>query len=188
MSNKPEDKLSPLGHVVRRNQFRAMNGQRLLRGLFFEETTSLECPPVYTLKDYDEHNLPSLYKLYMELEDETEYVFATTYLDGYEHWEILCNCTWFQPYIQRWRKELTLKLTAKRLKILINDSMDETSKSKTSSTKYLIEQGWLAKGDLKRGRPSKDEVRNELDKQVKEEKAVQEDLARIQEKEYIRVA
>jgi hypothetical protein len=179
--------INSLGHAIRRNQFRAGNGQRLLRGLFREETTSSECPPVYTLKDYDD-DLPSLYRLYMDLEDETEYVFATTYLDGYEHWEMLCNCTWFQPYIERWRKELTLKLTAKRLKILITDSMDETSKSKTSSTKYLIEQGWRTRDELRRGRPSKDEVRNELDKQVKEEKAVQEDLARIQEKEYIRVA
>lgn len=188
MSNKPEDQKSVLGYTVRRNQFRALNGQRLLRGLFYEETTSKEMSPIYTLKDYDEHGLPSLHRLYMELEDETEYVFATTYLDGYEHWEMLCACTWFQPYIERWRKELTLKLTAKRLKILIDDSMDVTSKSKTSSTKYLIEQGWRTRDDLKRGRPSKDEVRNELDKQVKEEKAVQEDLARIQEKEYIRVA
>lgn len=187
MSNNYET-LSALGYPIRLNKFRAMNGQRLLRGLFYEETTSKETQPLYTIKDYDEHNLPSLFRLYMEMEDETEYLFATAYLDGYEHWEMLCQCTWFQPIVERWRKELQLKLTAKRLKVLIDDSTDITSKSRTSSARYLLEQGWRTKEEIKRGRPSKDEVRHELDKQVKEEKTVQEDLARIQEKEYIRVA
>lgn len=170
---------------LRLNKFRAGNGQRLLRGLFREmETPDQSVPSIYTLRDYDNNNLPSLYRLYMEMEDITEWDFAQTYLDGWDHWEILCSCRWFEPHITRWRKELNLKLTAKRLKAIIKDA-ESNSKTAFASNKYLVEKGWLPAQDRKRGRPSKEEVRQELEKAAKEAQLLEDDLSRITQKEYV---
>lgn len=163
---------------LRLNKFRAGNGQRLLRSLFREmappDTLS---PALYTLRDYDNNGLPSLYRLYMELEDQTEWDFAQEYMDGWDHWETLCSCEWFKPHISRWRKELDLKLTAARLKAIIEDAKS-ASKTSFQSNRYLIEKGWLPK-DSPRGRPSKQEIKNELDKRASEASRLSDDLSRI---------
>jgi hypothetical protein len=140
------------------NKFKNSVGVRLLRGLFFEETLADKSSVVYTLKDKDHEGYPSLYRLYMETDDPTEWKFATTYLDGWDHWEKLCESSWFKPYVARWRKELFLRLQSKALARIIAESKS-SSKESFAANKYLLERSWEGKESKGRGRPSKDQVK-----------------------------
>jgi len=162
------------------NPFRSpTTGARYLKGLFYETTLVNKSSVVYTLKDQDHQGYPSLYRLYMEKEDQTEYEFAVAYLEGYEHWEMLCKCTWFKPHLIRWRNELELKLKARYLSKLVVDAEDSTSKTQLISAKYLIEKGWEPKQGSPRGRPSKAEIATEAERIALTEDRILEDFNRL---------
>ena len=148
------------------NKFRSSIGSRYLKGLFYEEGSPLNKDSfLYTLKDKDTKGYPSLYRLYMEKEDLTEWEFANEYLDGFEHWEMLCACNWFKPYVERWRRELELKLRARALSAIRDEATSE-SKNSYYANKFLLEGGWKEKSstsnDRGRGRPKK--LHDEQDK------------------------
>jgi hypothetical protein len=139
------------------NKFRNSGGQRYTNGLFYETTLADKATVLYTLKDQDHKGYPSLYRLYMEQEDLTEWEFANTYLDGWEHWTMLCSSQWFKPYAERWRHELELKLKARAL-----NSVREVAKGGGQNAyyanKFLLEGGWKEKDSSSgrgRGRPKK---------------------------------
>lgn len=166
--------------------FRATNNNFRLRKLFYE--TCNDGTAIYTLKDRDlvkgDKTYLSLYRLYMETEDLTEYEFATQYLDSWAHWQVLIQCTWFIPYVNRWREELDLKTKAAALKMIQKEAKDKNSKNLFQANKVLIDRSWENKSSkmvTPRGRPSKEEVQGELLRQVEEERRVDEDLERIQE-------
>lgn len=140
--------------------FRADNGNYYLKGLFFEETSSDKSSVIYTLKDSDHLGYPSLYRLYMEANDPTEYRFATQHLEGWEHWDKLSQCTWFQPFVTRWRKELQLRLASNALARIIAESK-ATSRDSFTANRYLLERGWMPKDSSKGGRPTKEAIRAE---------------------------
>lgn len=164
-----------------RSKFRNSTNGRYLKGLFFEQTLADKSSVVYTLKDWDHLSYPSLYRLYMEMEDLTEYEFANAYLDGWEHWEMLCQCEWFKPYVERWRKELTLKIQARALKALRAEA-ESSSKNAFVANKFLVDKGWVDKSEKAhgRGRPSKDEVKKAADAIALSDKRLEEDLQRLQ--------
>lgn len=157
-------------------KFRNSSGARYLKGLFFETSDSKDTV-LYTLKDRDHLGYPSMYRLYIEAADLLEITFAETYLDGYEHFQMLCNCTWFEPYISRWRLELELKIRAEALARTIQDARSD-SKSAAQSRKFLLERGWVPKS--KKGRPSKEQVKAEAKRLAEATKDFQSDLSRIQ--------
>lgn len=142
------------------NKFRASNNTRLLKALFYEQTLSDKSSVVYTLKDVDHEGFPSLYRLYMEIDDPTEWEVSQRLVDGWEHWEMLCAATWFKPYIERWRKELELRMKSKALN-RIRAEARTNSKESFNANKYVLEKGWEPKEGQKngRGRPSKDEIK-----------------------------
>jgi hypothetical protein len=131
-------------------------GKRLLQSLFFETHRGGPNGPYYTLKDDDHNGLPSLYKLYMAANDPTEITFAETHLTGHEHWMMLCECSWFEPYATRWRKELELKIKGKALRVL-QEMADEGGPQALQAAKALLDYDkFLDKKDKKRvGRPNK---------------------------------
>lgn len=165
-------------------KFRNAANGRYLKGLFFETTGADKASVSYSLKDWD-HPVgdvvyPSLYRLYMETEDLTEFEFANAHLDGWEHWEMLCNCAWFQPYVSRWRKELSLKIKARALNRLKAEAAS-SSKNAFLANRFLIEKGWVEKEDGKgRGRPSKDEVKAAATELAIVERRIEEDYERLQ--------
>ena len=161
--------------------FRNSSNARYLKGLFFETTTTPDTV-VYTLKDRDHNGFPSLYRLYMESADDTEYLFATAHLDGWEHWEMLCRCAWFEPFVARWRKELFLQKTAKILKNIEAEATNPQSKNHFVANKLLLDREWEGKVPKgKRGRPSKEEVAGELKREAEDARRQKDDLARILE-------
>ena len=73
--------------------------------------------PVFTLKDHDlDDGTPSLKRLYLQAMDPSEFSFAEEVFGTYLHWQKLIECTWFQPYLEQWRKELDLKLQSEAIK------------------------------------------------------------------------
>jgi len=156
------------------NKFKNSNGVFFLKALFFETTLADKSTVVYTLKDRDHEGYPSLYLLYLAENDLTEYQFANKYLDGWAHWEALCSCGWFKPYLERWRKELALKHKAEALKRIISEAQS-SSRNAFTANKFLVSSGWVEETDKpKRGRPSKKEIEDEKQAILSSDKELQQ--------------
>lgn len=141
--------------VYKDNPYRNPVGVRYLNALFYEMVGADKSTVLYTLKDHDHEGYPSLYRRYILVNDLTEYQFAEEYLDGWDHWCKLCECEWFKPYVERWRKELILKNTSESLHII----QQEVSKGDVQAAKFILSH--LAKEEEMKtkkpvGRPPKD--------------------------------
>lgn len=160
------------------SRFKSPTGQLLLQGLFFEQSPNPDTP-IYTLKDHDHRGLPSLYRLYMETDDPTEYFFATVYLDGWDHWERLCKSPWFKPYVERWRKELNVRLKARALLAMREEAASTEGKNRFAANKYLLDNGWEEEKKNPRGRPSKQEVEQEATRLAEESRTIEHAFERV---------
>ena len=134
------------------NIFRNSNGNHRTLSLFYELVGADKSTVVYTLKDIDHKGFPSLKRLYLELGDSTEYKFATTYLDGWEHWKKISGTEWFKPLITQWREELRVKKEYEYVAKLEEIAASE-KKEGTSAIKTLLERNKKPTESSKRGRP-----------------------------------
>lgn len=154
------------------------------KGLFYETTLPDERPEFgtsWTLKEKDlivgDKTYRSMKRIYLSMEDVTEYDFAMATLGSYKHWERLIESPIIRKHIDQWRKELNLKLKARAMKAIINAAtVDE--KSSFQAMKYLADNEYLDR-KTKRGRPSKEEVSAELRKEVEINKTFKDDAERI---------
>jgi hypothetical protein len=154
------------------------------KGLFYETTLPDERPEFgtsWTLKEKDlivgDKTYRSMKRIYLDMEDVTEYDFAMATLNSYKHWERLVESPIIRKHIDQWRKELNLKLKARAMKAIINAAtVDE--KSSFQAMKYLADNEYLDK-KTKRGRPSKEEVSAELRREVEINKTFKDDAERI---------
>lgn len=154
------------------------------KGLFYETTLPDERPEFgtsWTLKEKDlivgDKTYKSMKRVYLDMEDVTEYDFAMATLNSYKHWERLVESPIIRKHIDQWRKELNLKLKARAMKAIINAAtVDE--KSSFQAMKYLADNEYLDK-KAKRGRPSKEEVSAELRREVEINKTFKDDAERI---------
>ena len=155
-------------------------GAHITKGLFWELNEYDRSICLYTLKDEDHEGLPSLYRLYMEMEDPTEWRFANEYLDGWSHWEKIVGSPWFKDHVTRWRKELDLKMRAKAL-TAIREEAEGLGKNSFQANKYILEKGWVVNSETKskRGRPTKDDIKKEAVRLAEESTAYDEDAERI---------
>ena len=167
------------------NPFRSPQNVPLTKALFFETTLADKSTVLYSLKEKDHtvdgKTYPSLYRLYMEANDPTEYAVATKYFDGWYHWEVLCRCSWFQPYVNRWRSELELRMKSKALHRIMGEA-GTNSKNALAANKYLLEKGWEPKESpqSKRGRPSKEQIKQAASDLARAETTLLDDFSRIQ--------
>ncbi len=171
MSSAPIDK----------SKFRnPVNNNRLLKSLFWEEVKADKSSCVYTLKDQDHEGYPSFYRLYMEIDDPTEWEVAQQLVDGWEHWEMLCSCGWFKPYVERYRKEVELRMKSKAL-VRIRAEAKAATRESFNANKYVLEKGWEPKADQKngRGRPSKEEIKKAANEIAATESRLTADFDRI---------
>ncbi len=160
------------------SKFTNESGARLTKGLFYEMTLADKSSVVYTLKQTDHKGYPSLYKLYMETMDPTEYRFAVSYLDGWEHWSQLVSCTWFAPIVAKWREELHLKIASEALTRIMTEASADRKES-FAANKYLLEKGWQPKGSDKVGRPSKEAIKTAAQRMVLDNSRVLTDWERL---------
>ena len=160
--------------------------QSLFREWCYGRELTLE--PLYTMKDDDitidykgsPLPLPSFKRLYLELEDLTEWEVATQLLGGWPHFQNLLTTKWFKEFITPIREELEIKMRSKALLSLYSAA----SKNNVSAAKYIAEGRYKglydpAKGQFGRGRPSKEEVRAEKVRLIEIGDQVDEDMKRI---------
>lgn len=160
------------------SKFKNSTGLRLLMGLFYETQGADKSSVVYTLKHEDHMGYPSLYRLYMETGDITEYRFAIAHLDGWEHWKQLCKCKWFQEYVASWREELEVRLASQNMDRIINTARSSDQNAYAAS-KWLLERAEKVTGKSKAGRPTKVAIQNEINQRAS--------LAVLEASEYERV-
>lgn len=114
---------------------------------------------MYTLKDndhiYNGKLYPSIKKLYLQMEDPTEYEFANTYFCGWRHWQRLLENKLIRKSIDEWREELEYKLRAKGIKRIIQEVGGTNG---MQASKWLADRGWSTRTA---GRPSKAEIEQE---------------------------
>lgn len=150
------------------------SGKPLTQGLFLEigygETS------IYTLKDNDHgyggRVLPSIKRLYLEMEDVTEYEFANRYFLGWSHWQRICNNKVLRKYIDEWRVELELKLRARAAKLMVQ----QAEGGSYQAVKWLADRGWDVK---KAGRPTKEDIESEKKAMAKVESEYGADIVRL---------
>jgi hypothetical protein len=153
-------------------------GSYRTQSLFLEINNS-SLSPIMTLKELDwEYKgklLPSLKKIYLELEDPTEYEVAMHVLGSWNHWNRLLDNKLIRTEIIKWREELEIKLRSKALRAMIDTASFEGAKG-TTAAKYLAEKGWIKRPA---GRPSEEETKGQLkqDKELKE--LLKEDAKRV---------
>lgn len=159
--------------------FRVAN-RRITKSLFYETTLADKSLVVYTLKDKDHLGYPSLYRLYMEHDDPTEYTFAVACLDSWDHWMMLCECSWFKPYLTAWRKELEIRARSRALASIKTLANDKSSKEHYQASKFMVSGGWVEKGKGRSaGRPSKDEIAKEAQRIAQSSRDLEDDFQRI---------
>lgn len=160
------------------DKFRNISNQLLTRELF-HETAAKKDRILFTLRENDYDGLPSLRRLYMEANDPTEYQFAIEHLEGYQHWETLCKCAWFKPYVERWRKELELMVRSYGLKNVMKAAAKD-GKDSFQASKYLADRGWdKTRSSSTRGRPSRKEIHEQATRMAEDEARQLDDLERI---------
>lgn len=162
-----------------KNIFRNPMGRRYLRALFFEEVGEDKSTVVYTLKREDHLGYPSLYRLYLETADPTEYRFARAHLDGWSHWKELSEADWFAPYITEWRHELEVRLRSEALATIVAVAKDETNSNSYHANKYLLEGPWKAVQKKNVGRPARGTTHSEIIAQAGLKREIDEDAERL---------
>lgn len=114
---------------------------------------------IYTLKEIDHEYKGKTYisakRLYIELEDPTEYEFATKYFLGWSHWQRICANKIIEKHVNEWREELEVKLRSRAVRMNINAA----AAGNYQAAKWLADRGWLTRAA---GRPSKVEVEKNL--------------------------
>lgn len=159
------------------SKFKNASGTYLTQALFFE-TNLDKSSVVYTLKENDHLGYPSLYRLYMETGDPTEYQFAIQHLDGWTHWEKLCRSTFFKPYVTAWRKELELRLRSEAF-ARIQSTARKGGKEAFQADKHILAGQWKPQNTSKRGAPTKQDIREAADKIASTDKSIVDDYERI---------
>jgi len=141
---------------IDKSRFIDSNGNPMTQSLFLEINYHPDYA-VYSLKDHDHtYNgklYPSIKRLYLEEEDPTEYLFATKYFLGWNHWMRICDNKILNKYVTNWREELEIKLRAMAVRALRD--MCQSENGNFQAAKFLADRGW---DKNKVGRPSKAEL------------------------------
>ncbi len=129
-------------------------GRPLTQSLFLEIGYH-EDRAIYTLKDQDHeykgNTYISLKRLYLDMEDTTEYEFSNTYLLGWQHWKRLKANKALAKHFAEWEEELELSLKAQGVRAIIDQAADDKG---FQAAKWLVDKGWDKRTA---GRPSKNE-------------------------------
>lgn len=117
------------------------------------------------------------YKLYIEEDDPTEFSFVKKHIGSLEEWDCICNTSWFKSIILQWRREVELKIKSKALKALRIVASGDTRDAFVAN-RYLLDGNWK-ETKSKRGRPSKQEIQDEVNRQASDTKKIEDDWERI---------
>jgi hypothetical protein len=172
------------------SKFRNSTNVRYTKQLFVEfDRTEDKSLAMYSLSRVDKTSrgkkFPSIYKLFMRMNDPLEHEFANKYFEDYYHWQDICNSHWMKPLIKTWREELELRIQSDALKAIQAEALTN-SKYAYGANVYLAKKGWKEKEAPKveaskngRGRPSKSQILEEAQKIAMADHSALEDLERL---------
>lgn len=162
MKEKDKSKLEVV--KINKEAMKHFNDRMLTQSLFLEFGYNTEYAQ-FTIddddKEYDGKIYKSLKKLYLEYGDLGEYDFANEYLLGWKHWLRLCNNEQIRVHIDQWREELEHSIRSEALRSIIEQA---TTKDSFQAARFLLDRGWDKRPA---GRPSKDEVKKQIDRDAK---------------------
>lgn len=157
--------------------FKNTSGAYYTKGLFYEVANEEDRDYVlYTLKNEDHKGYPSLHRLYMEMDDPTEYEFAKKYFGSWKHWKMIRGAPWMTDVYKEMKEELDISIRARALN-QIRDAAINSDKDRMQANKYLLDRGWVDEDH--RGRPSKQKIKEEADKLFKDKEEVNSDYTRL---------
>jgi hypothetical protein len=164
--------------MIDKSKFKGDNDDYLTQGLFIEHEYNKD-KAVYSIgeadKTYKGVKYPSLKRLYLEIEDPTEYLFSTTHLHGWEHWQRMITCNkWIRGHVEKWRAELEVKIRSQAVLAIIDQSADESKGFQAA--KWLADRGWDKRAP---GRPTKEEGKKEENIQDLIRKEFDKDIERM---------
>lgn len=149
-------------------------GRHLTQSLFLELGYRPEA--VYTLKDedfeYEGKHLPSIKKLYLEIGDPTEYVFANQCFTGWTQWQRIVANKQMTKTVEQWRFELEVKIRSEGVRM----ARSQSRKGSWQATRWLSEKGWEQRSA---GRPTKEDVDHEKQVQAAISNEFEEDASRL---------
>lgn len=119
-------------------------------------------------------DLSSLYTLYMEISDPTEYKFSRK-VGGWTRWEELSKLPEVKKEVDKWRRELDAKIRSESL-FKIMAAADGDTRDALAANKYLLEASWSKD---KVGRPSKEAIQIEAKKAADRTKEMEDDIKRM---------
>ena len=157
----------------KQNRYRT---QSLFKEFYLGSTgTGERYPPVFTLKEFDDGDLPSMRQLFLSYNDPTGYQFSIDVLGSHDHWQKLCSLKWFsENYLQAWQTELEVKLMSEGLMKIKAVAAGDSAQAFNAS-KFLADKGWLPK----KGRPTKEQVKRAAHQQAEVKDRVSSDLERL---------
>lgn len=168
---------NPRPYVIDFKRIRGKNNIPKTKLLFMEFSKGkLYQEPIFTIDNYfdvcysatentQEQYHWSLRRLYLEAEDPHEYDFALSVFGCWDHWQKLTRSSFFTPYVEAWREELSIKLASKGVKSLL----DKASGGDVVASKFLASKEWH-------------KIHTKIEAKVKDKKIdteVADDLARI---------
>lgn len=134
---------------------------------------------IYTLKPRDHvykgKKLPSIKRLYLEMEDPTEYNFVYQYFLDRDHWQQIKRNKLIADHMVGWAEELEVRARARGVSAMFDLALDG-EKPNYQASLFLAKGGWL---DRPAGRPSKEAVQRETKIQAKIKEEFGNDLMRL---------
>jgi hypothetical protein len=157
-----------------RAAFKDDQGAYLTQSLFLEVGYNKD-RAIYTFNDEDKEYkgkiFKSLRKLYLETEDPTEYIFATRYLHGWDHWQRIVNNEILLERIEKWREELEVKLRSKGVRAMLS-----LTESNATAAKWAVDGLWARS---KPGRKTAAQKRKEERVQKRVTDDTRDDVSRV---------
>lgn len=141
---------------IDKSKLKDTTGSPLTQSLFLEIGYNTDYA-VYTLKaedyEYKGKVYPSLKRIYLELEDPTEYEVSRRCFLDWAHWKRVCENKLIKPHVEAWREELEIMVRSRAVKAIIDLSASESGSYQAA--RFLADRGWDKRAA---GRPSKEEM------------------------------
>jgi len=111
--------------------------------------------PYFTLREEDYGNFVSLYKIYMECDDPTEYNFALEVFGSFDYWNTICQAVFFQKHIKVWRSDLSARIRSKAAKLVKEIATDKNTPPSVAlaAAKTLMSSNWVDEDTVIKGKP-----------------------------------
>lgn len=167
-----------------KDMFLTKKGTMLTQSLFLEIGYSPLA--LYTLSEEDKvykgNTYPSLKLLYMEYAYpgglKGEYDFAMHCFYSWKQWLRICRNAQLKDHIDEWRTEREFKANSNAMRVLI-DEIDIGGNASVSTSKYLLDRGYVEKN--RKGRPSKAEKERRIKQDAQIHDEYSEDFDRMKD-------